>query len=64
MFFSPKIPVGLTIKTIIKRTNVNAFENVVQPSPLIMFSQMPMMNAPITAPGIEPIPPNTAATNA
>ena len=25
---------------------------------------MPMMNAPITAPGIEPMPPNTAATNA
>ena len=25
---------------------------------------MPMMKAPITAPGIEPIPPNTAATKA
>ena len=28
------------------------------------FSQMPMMNAPITAPGMEPMPPNTAATKA
>ena len=27
-------------------------------------SQMPIMNAPITAPGTEPIPPNTAATKA
>ena len=30
--------------------------------PLMMFSQIPMINAPITAPGMEPIPPNTAAT--
>ena len=31
---------------------------------LIRFSQIPMINAPTTAPGIEPIPPKTAATNA
>ena len=28
----------------------------------MMFSAMPMMKAPITAPGIEPMPPKTAAT--
>ena len=30
--------------------------------PLMMVSQMPMRNAPMTAPGMEPMPPNTAAT--
>ena len=30
----------------------------------MMFSQMPIRNAPMTAPGMEPIPPNTAATKA
>ena len=30
----------------------------------MMLSQMPMMNAPTTAPGTEPMPPNTAATKA
>ena len=34
------------------------------PVPLMSVSQMPMMNAPITAPGMEPMPPNTAATKA
>ena len=29
-----------------------------------LFSQMPIRNAPMTAPGMEPIPPNTAATKA
>ena len=32
--------------------------------PLITVSQMPIRNAPITAPGMEPMPPNTAATKA
>ena len=32
--------------------------------PLIRLSLMPMINAPTTAPGIEPIPPKTAATKA
>jgi len=31
-------------------------------SALMMVSQIPIRNAPITAPGIEPMPPNTAAT--
>ena len=31
---------------------------------LTKFSQIPMIKAPITAPGIEPMPPNTAATKA
>ena len=42
--------------------NVNASENAVSFMPLSRFSQMPMMNAPMTAPGIDPIPPKTAAT--
>ena len=29
-----------------------------------MFSQLPIRNAPMTAPGMEPMPPNTAATKA
>ena len=43
---------------------VNASEKVVQLEPplFIMFSEMPMMNEPTTAPGILPMPPNTAAT--
>ena len=32
--------------------------------PLIRLSQIPMMKAPMTAPGMEPMPPNTAATKA
>ena len=32
--------------------------------PLMSSSHRPMMNAPTTAPGIEPMPPKTAATNA
>ena len=47
--------------------NVKASEKVVMLTPPIFtarirFSHMPMINAPITAPGIEPMPPNTAAT--
>ena len=48
----------------INKTKVKASLKVVQPRPLIMFSQTPIRNAPITAPGMEPIPPNTAAVNA
>ena len=48
----------------ISSTKVNASENVVSPAPFMMFSQIPMTNAPTTAPGTEPMPPNTAATNA
>ena len=54
----------MNINTQIKRTKVKASLKVVQPRPLIMFSQIPIKKAPITAPGIEPIPPNTAATKA
>ena len=43
---------------------MKASENTVKLVPLMMFSQMPMINAPITAPGIEPMPPKTAATKA
>ena len=32
--------------------------------PLMTLSQIPMRNAPTTAPGMEPIPQNTAATKA
>ena len=64
MDFSPKIPVGMNIKTNISKTKVKASLKVVQPKPFMMFSQMPITKAPITAPGIEPIPPKTAATKA
>ena len=46
---------------------MKASTKVVAPSKgraLMMFSQMPIRNAPMTAPGMEPIPPNTAATKA
>jgi len=46
------------------RAKVNASENAVRPMPLSSVSQIPMINAPMTAPGIEPIPPKTAATKA
>ena len=45
--------------------NVTASENMEYVGfTLTMFSQMPMMKAPTTAPGMEPMPPNTAATKA
>ena len=64
MVFSPNRPLGRKTRITIRRANVNASENSVRPSILIRFSQMPIRNAPIIAPGIEPMPPNTAATNA
>ena len=62
--FSPKIPVGLTNRMTIRRTKVNASEKTVRPRPLMIFSQIPIINAPMTAPGTEPMPPKTAATKA
>ena len=78
MDFSPNRPVGLKTRMIISRTKVNASEKVAKPTwsmmtprvrrivsrPLIRLSQIPMMKAPMTAPGMEPMPPNTAATKA
>ena len=64
MAFSPNSPVGLTTKIIISKANVNASEKIERLDPLINVSQIPMIKAPITAPGIDPIPPNTAATKA
>ena len=49
------------------RAKVKASTKVVAPSKgriFTKFSQMPMRKAPITAPGMEPMPPNTAATKA
>ena len=46
------------------RAKVMASEKTVNWVLLTRFSQIPMMKAPITAPGIEPMPPNTAATKA
>ena len=68
----------VTIRITMSSAKVNASEKVVSPSicllrpalmrmtsrPLMMFSQIPMMNAPTTAPGTLPMPPNTAATKA
>ena len=52
----------------INSANVKASENTEtshdEGSPFIIVSHMPIRNAPSTAPGMEPIPPNTAATNA
>ena len=59
---SPNNPVGRTSKIIISNKNVNASENVEYPNATRNVSQIPIMNPPITAPGIDPIPPNTAAT--
>ena len=63
-FFSPNIPVGLKTRTTTSTAKVKASENTEYDVALIRFSHIPITNAPITAPGIEPIPPNTAATKA
>ena len=62
--FSPNRPVGLTQSTTIRMAKVKASEKTLQSEPLMTLSQIPMRNAPTTAPGMEPIPPNTAATKA
>ena len=59
---SPNNPVGRTSKIIISSKKVNASENVEYPKATRNVSQIPIINPPITAPGMEPIPPNTAAT--
>ena len=46
------------------RAKVKASEKMLQLEPLITLSDRPMMKAPTTAPGMEPMPPNTAATKA
>ena len=46
----------------IRSTKVNASENVEYPNATMKVSLIPMMKPPMTAPGIEPIPPRTAAT--
>ena len=61
---SPNNPVGFDIKITISNAKVNASEKAVHPSPFMIFSHIPIINAPTTAPGIEPMPPNTAATKA
>ena len=48
----------------ISRAKVKASEKMLQLEPLMTLSEMPMMKAPTTAPGMEPMPPNTAATKA
>ena len=66
MAFSPNRPVGLQVRITISSANVKASEKTEtfhdEGRPLIMVSQMPIRNAPMTAPGMEPMPPNTAAT--
>ena len=57
-------PVGFTTRMMISRAKVKASEKTLQSEPLMTLSQMPIRKAPTTAPGIEPIPPNTAATKA
>ena len=48
----------------ISSAKVNASEKVDWPRPLMISSQRPIRNAPTTAPGMGPMPPNTAATKA
>ena len=62
--FSPKRPVGFTTRMTINRAKVKASEKTDQLEPLMMLSEMPIRKAPTTAPGMEPMPPNTAATKA
>ena len=64
MIFFPKIPVGFTSNTIIKTENTIASDNCEDMYALDIFSITPNKIPPRNAPGIEPIPPNTAATNA
>ena len=55
---------GFTTRITISRAKVKASEKTDQLEPLITLSEMPIKKAPTTAPGMDPMPPNTAATNA
>lgn len=60
----PKIPEGLTRRTIIKTAKVIASESWLEMYAFERISITPSKIPPINAPGIEPIPPNTAAVKA
>ena len=64
MIFLPKIPVGFTSNTIIKTENTIASDNWEDMYAFDIFSITPNQIPPRNAPGMEPIPPNTAATKA
>ena len=59
--FSPNKPVGLNIRTTTKSTNVNTSLNSEYPAAFINVSESPIINPPTKAPGMLPMPPNTAA---
>ena len=64
LIFLPKIPVGFTSNTIISTVNTIASDNCDDMYAFDIFSVIPSKIPPKNAPGIEPIPPNTAATKA
>ena len=64
MIFIPSNPDCLTNKIIINIANTIASLNIVDIYALVKVSVSPISSPPIKAPGILPIPPNTAAINA
>ena len=60
----PKRPVGRTSSTMISTANTMASASWVDTYALLMISMMPSSTPPSIAPGMEPMPPNTAATKA
>ena len=58
------MPVGLTSRTTIKMANTTPSFQTESPIAETSASSRPMAMPPIIAPGIEPIPPSTAATKA
>ena len=64
LIFLPRIPVGFTNSTMISTENTMASESWEEIYALERISITPKRTPPIKAPGMDPIPPNTAATNA
>ena len=60
----PRMPVGLTISTMIRSRNTTASFQTDRPMAETSTSAKPTSRPPMTAPGMEPMPPKTAATKA
>ena len=62
--FLPRIPVGRTKRTMIRTENTIASESWEEIYAFDRISMIPEKDSTDHAPGMEPIPPNTAATKA
>ena len=64
MITFPNSPVGLTKRTTISDANTMASDSSVEIYAFDILSSTPSQIPPTIAPGMEPIPPKTAATKA